>query len=158
MACPAIRPLFRMRARPFRNLHSFVFAILLAGVLPTNSVKAQITQGMNGQADGPTSVRGKVLNRVTHEPISRALVFSPDQRYAMLTDDRGQFEFKFAARVPEPKEELTGTPDASVYRARQLRMVQNARPNFFYARKPGFLQNNSNQILINLLNLLIIWQ
>jgi len=143
MACPAIRSLFRMRAHPFRKLRCFVFA-LLAGVLPASPVRAQITQGINSQPDGPASVRGKVLNRVTREPISRALVFSPDQRYAMLTDDRGQFEFKFAARVPEPKEELTGTPDASVHRTRQLRMVQNARPNFFYARKPGFLQNNSN--------------
>src|SRR4249920_2691117 len=136
MARPARRPPFRMRVRPFGKLRCFVFAILLAGALPTSSIRAQITQGMNGQADGPTSVRGKVLNRVTHEPISRALVFSPDQRYAMLTDDRGQFEFKFPARVPEPKEELTGTTDASVYRARELRMIQNARPNFFYARKP----------------------
>jgi hypothetical protein len=144
MACPARRPLFQVRARPFKNLRFFVFAILLAGVPPTSSIRAQITQGINSQPDGPTSVRGKVLNRITHEPISRALVFSPDQRYAMLTDDRGQFEFKFPARVPEPKEELTGTTDASVYRARELRMVQNARPNFFYARKPGFLQNNSN--------------
>jgi hypothetical protein len=133
-----------MRVRPFRNLRSFVFAILIAGVFATSSVKAQITLGMNSQADGPASVRGKVLNRITHEPISRALVFSPDQRYAMLTDDRGRFEFKFPARVPEPKEELTGTLDASVYRFRELRMVQNGRPNIFYARKPGFLQSNSN--------------
>src|SRR5580692_2547086 len=125
MACPARRPLFQVRARPFKNLRFFVFAILLAGVLPTSSIRAQITQGINSQPDGPTSVRGKVLNRITHEPISRALVFSPDQRYAMLTDDRGQFEFKFPARVPEPKEELNGTPDQSVYRLRELRMVQN---------------------------------
>ena len=116
----------------------------IAAVLPTGSATAQITQGMNVQGDGPASVRGKVVNRITHEPISRALVFSPDQRYAMLTDDRGQFEFKFPARVPEPKEKLTGTPDANAYRLRELRMIQNARPNFFYARKPGYLQNNSN--------------
>ena len=144
MACPARRSFRLLRVRPFRNLGSFVFAILFTGVFPTSSVRAQITQGMNGLPDGPTSVRGKVLNRITHEAISRALVFSPDQRYAMLTDDRGRFEFKFPARVPEPKEELTGTPDASAYRLRELRMVQNARPNLFYARKPGFLQNGSN--------------
>ncbi len=143
MASPAKRSLLLVCV-PSSWVRPFTSAIFLTCVLLSGSTKAQITQGINSQPDGPTSVRGKVLNRATHEAISRALVFSPDQRYAMLTDDRGQFEFKFPARVPEPKEELSGTPDANAYRLRELRMIQNARPNFFYARKPGYLQNNSN--------------
>ena len=30
----------------------------------------------------PNTVRGTVVNAVTHEPIGRALVYSPDNRYA----------------------------------------------------------------------------
>jgi hypothetical protein len=70
-----------------------------------------------------------------------------DQQYAMLTDDEGRFEFKFPPLEPEPKEDLTAPPDASVLRARQLRMMRNSRPAMFQARKPGFLEswpNSSN--------------
>jgi hypothetical protein len=125
-----------------------VSAIFLLSLLST-SAKPQIAQAPASQTDAPTSIRGQVLNHVTHEPISRALVISPDQRYATLTDDRGRFEFKFPPLVPEPKEEQTATPAAGVYRARQLRMIQNARPTFFFARKPGFLENNRNPARIN---------
>ncbi len=144
MAAPAKQPSLQVRARPKAWLRFAVSAVFPLWVLLAGSAQAQITQGIGGQSDGPTSVQGRVLNRATHEPISRALVFSQDQRYAMLTDDRGRFEFKFPPQVPEPKEEQTAPPDVSFYRARQLRMIQNARPNFFSARKPGFLQNNSS--------------
>ena len=144
MAAPANRALGWVRQRPGLRLRSRATASFLIAALFAGFSRAQNTQAVGGQADSPTSVHGKVLNRVTNAPISRALVFSPDQRYAALTDDRGRFEFKFPPPVPEPKEEQTGTPDVTVYRARRMRMIQNARPNFFYARKPGFLQNNSN--------------
>jgi len=145
MATPAKLPTVNARVRPGLWLRSAVSASFLIWVLVSGSTKAQTTQGIGGQPDSTSSVHGKVLNRVTHEPISRALVFSPDQRYATLTDDRGRFEFKYPPQVPEPKEEQTGTPDADVFRARQLRMMQNARPAMFYARKPGYLQNANNQ-------------
>jgi hypothetical protein len=132
----------RLPTGPF--LRAAFSATLAFSFSLSNSAKAQITQFSNSQTDAPISIRGQVLNRVTHEPINRALVISPDQRYAMLTDDRGRFEFKFPPLVPEPKQEQTATPDPSYFRARQLRMIQNARPNFFYARKPGFLENNRN--------------
>jgi hypothetical protein len=57
-----------------------------------------------------------------------------------MTDDEGRFEFKFPPLEPEPKEDWTATPDASVLRARQLRMMRNSRPAMFQARKPGFLE------------------
>jgi hypothetical protein len=133
----------RLRARLW--LRTIVPAVLVFWVLFSGFTEAQLTERAAAQRDSPSSIHGRVLNRVTHEPVSRALVFSPDQRYATLTDDRGGFEFKFPVQVPEPKEEQTGTPDAAVFRARQLRMMQNARPATFYARKPGYLQNASNQ-------------
>ena len=102
----------------------------------------QIVQSPDAQSDAPTSVHGRILNRLTKEPISRALVFSPDNRYAMLTDDRGRFEFKFPPPVPEPKDEQApGANNVEWFRARQSRAIQNARPGFFYVRKPGFLPN-----------------
>ena len=145
-------------ARPFTAMPRFGVLCLLVGFRPSvgvlgifllpfffsNLANALLTQAPDSKPDAPTSVHGQVLNRVTHEPISRALVTSPDQRYAMLTDDRGRFEFKFPPPIPEPKEEPTAKRDALIFRARQFRMIQNARPNFFEARKPGFLQNHSN--------------
>jgi hypothetical protein len=38
------------------------------------------------------SIRGTVVNSVTHEPIGRALVYTADERSATLPDDHGHFE------------------------------------------------------------------
>ncbi|HEX2664102.1 MAG TPA: hypothetical protein VHM93_14810 [Candidatus Acidoferrum sp.] len=77
------------------------------------------------------TIRGTVLNKVTHEPIARALVFSQDNRFATLTDDRGHFEFVFAGGEGQPAGGAT---------------VQNFatnRPSLLLARKPGFLPTDS---------------
>ena len=71
----------------------------------------------------PGSVHGIVVNRVTHEPLARALVVSPDNRYATLTDAQGRFEFKLAE------------PPAGAQVA-----VQPTDIFALTARKPGFLQ------------------
>jgi hypothetical protein len=47
------------------------------------------------QAEDTDRIRGSVVNSVTHEPIARALVSSPDNRFATMTDDQGRFEFTF---------------------------------------------------------------
>lgn len=73
------------------------------------------------------TIRGKVLNSVTHEPIARALVFSQDNRFATLTDDRGHFEFVFAGGDGERAGGFT---------------VQNV---VLFARKTGFLRNDYGQ-------------
>ena len=89
------------------------------------------------------SVRGTVINGKTHEAIARALVYTPDNRYATLTDDRGHFEFKF------PPIEKTGPPaptsgsDAEGMRKVQEWYARNARPNAFWVRRPGFLPNQN---------------
>lgn len=136
-------------ALPRSALLSAILLILLCLSPRSSFAQPQIIQSQDSQSDAPASVRGTVLNRFTHEPISRALVSSPDNRYATLTDYRGRFEFKFPPLIPPSKDEQSATPDASVFRARQQRMIQNARPNFFNARKPGFLQNNSNPAAVS---------
>ena len=139
--------LLDVRPRPKLWRRTIAPAILASFALLSRSAEAQLTQGIAAQPDPPSTVHGRVLNRLTHEPVGRALVFSPDQRYATLTDDEGRFEFKFPPRVPESSENLAAITDPealrNAYRARQIRMLQNARPDTFLARKPGFLQNGS---------------
>jgi hypothetical protein len=114
---------------------TFLLSVLLSG-----SAKAQSTDPNRAQADA-SSVRGKVLNRESHEPISRALVFSPDQQHAMLTDDQGRFEFKFPPQETAPN--LTAVGDASGFRVSRIQMARNSRPTMFLARKPGFLDSTA---------------
>jgi hypothetical protein len=106
--------------------------------------KAQIGQGIGESGEVSDSVHGTVLNQITHEPISRALVYSPDNRYATLTDDRGHFEFKFPPPEAAAAENPTGVSDAEARRVQQLRWIQNSRPAMFLARKPGFLNDQRN--------------
>jgi hypothetical protein len=103
-------------------------------------------QSINGQTTyaiptGPDSVHGTVINGKTHEPIARALVYSPDNRYATMTDDRGHFEFKF----PPPEKSAPPVPasgtDKEGMRKVQQWYARNSRPNTFFARRPGFLQD-----------------
>lgn len=48
-------------------------------------------------------VRGTVVNAITNQAIGRALVYTTDNRYAMMTDGEGHFEFTL------PKAEAEGT-------------------------------------------------
>lgn len=88
---------------------------------------------------GPDSVHGTVLNRATREPIARALVHTPDNRFAAMTNDRGQFEFKF------PPQDKTQPPAINSIRSlEEMRTVEewfsrNYRPDRILAQKPGFL-------------------
>jgi hypothetical protein len=138
----------RRRAR--RN--SFRLAILLGFCLALAPQSISQTggtfQSVDGQTiyaipTGPDSVRGTVINSKTHEPIARALVHSPDNRYATLTDDRGHFEFKFP-----PQEKVAPPVPASSTDVQGNRKVQewyqrNTRPNTFFAQRQGFLPNQN---------------
>lgn len=75
-------------------------------------------------SDDSGSIHGVVVNSITHEPIDRALVFSPDNRFATLTNSEGRFEFA----LPKDDPANPGT----------------SRPYSLTARKPGFL-NDPNQ-------------
>ncbi len=123
------------RLSPIRWLRRIAPAILLSSLIPSGFAKAQSMQGFGEPAEDASSIHGTVLNRLTHEPISRALVYSTDQQYAMLTDDRGHFEFKF----PPQGQDLPGTSDS--YGVRSFRRYSPSnRPAELLARKPGFLR------------------
>jgi len=94
-------------------------AVLVSGAAFCGGVQGQ---GAAGSEEGATTVRGRVLNRATKEPIGRALVRMGDE-YAMFTDDRGQFEFKVVTQG-DPGTLATG----SRFEERRLD-----------AMKPGFL-------------------
>ena len=72
----------------------------------------------------PDHIQGIVVNRVTREPIVRALVFSPDRRFAMLTDAQGRFQFQLS---PQPSSNAGTEPPPDM-------------PYALSARRPGFLQ------------------
>jgi len=144
MMALAIHSLGSMRLRLSSWLRRAASVLLFYGVMVSGSARAQFNQGFNSTDNLPSSIHGTVLNRITHEPIGRALVYSPDQRYAVLTDDRGHFEFKFPPQEPEPKGNLSAPNNAGLLSAQQVSVVQNVRPTVFMARKPGFLQNSSD--------------
>jgi hypothetical protein len=90
-------------------------------------------------SDDSGSLHGIVINSVTREPIARALVSSPDNRFATLTNSEGQFEFSLPTADPPPE----GASDSGPVPGR-LRPSSN-RPYSLVARKPGFLADPNNQ-------------
>jgi len=123
-----------------RPLQTLVFALPLFiwGASASHFASAQNPQPENKPAD---SIHGVVLNSVSHEPISRALVFSPDNRFATMTDGEGRFEITFAE--PENK---TGTDESGS--TGKISFQGNDRPFALTARKPGFLNDpNGSQNL-----------
>jgi len=114
-------------------------------------------QGSQGENKAAGSVRGTVINGVTHEPIARALVYSPDNHFATMTDGEGRFEFTFAQAESGQNQEsesasanfsgtgtrtscVDGVCSTSTYSYRQMN-----GPTQLMARKPGFL-NDQNGI------------
>src|SRR5207245_1794673 len=72
-----------------------LFSVCCANLTPAC---AQSTQAENNSSD---TIHGIVVNSVTHEPLGRALVYSPDNRFATMTDGEGHFEFTFALAETE---------------------------------------------------------
>lgn len=98
-------------------------------------------------SDNTDTIRGVVINSVTREPIARALVFSPDNRFATLTNSEGRFEFTFPKVDPATE---GGSDSNNPVRGRTQSGVSN-RPYMLTARKPGFMAdpNNPGQNLQN---------
>src|ERR1700692_105667 len=119
------------------SLAAIALALALScGTLPL--VAAQNTT----HTDATEHIRGVVINSVTHEPISHALVFSPDNSFAAMTDDRGRFEFTFATAEPQQ----SGTPVTNGFQLNQG--FQNSspnRPSQLMARKVRFIGLNFGQ-------------
>jgi hypothetical protein len=83
------------------------------------------------------TIHGLVLNSVTHEPVGHALVFSPDSRFATLTDDQGHFEFALPESPAAPVPEMNAT--YSIDGASYIGASYSNFPGMLFARKPGFL-------------------
>jgi hypothetical protein len=92
-------------------------------------------------SDNTDTIRGIVINSVTQEPIARALVFSPDNRFATLSNSEGRFEFTLAKvdSVPEGGSGST-TPVSD-----QIQSAIPNRPYMLMARKPSFLTDATGQ-------------
>jgi len=108
---------------------------------------------LSGQATGQAEqtnnwqnkIRGTVVNAFTHQPIGRALVYSSDNRFAMLTDGEGNFEFKL------PKVESDPGITASGQGVTFIDGNSNGLSLWLMARKPGFLDdpNETSNVLAN---------
>jgi hypothetical protein len=102
-------------------------------------LKSDWCWGQSG-ADDSGVIRGVVINSVTREPIDRALVSSPDNRFAMLTASEGRFEFAL------PKTDASGDGGAdSNGPDRGPTSPRSNPPISVMARKPGFLTNPNDQ-------------
>jgi hypothetical protein len=68
--------------------------LVLAAALSLLILAQTQVSGQESSPDARTETfHGQVLNSVTQQPIPRALVSSGDNRFAVLTDDEGRFEF-----------------------------------------------------------------
>ncbi|MGD0182067.1 MAG: hypothetical protein ABSC15_19825 [Terriglobales bacterium] len=118
---------------PRRPLKTLALTVLLS----IWCANAQPLSAQNNQPDDKQeSIRGVVVNSVTHEPVGRALVHSPDDRFAMFTDSEGRFEFTFPQADSEksPADE-SGSPDRFRQRGQNLQLM-------LMAKKPGFLEDH----------------
>ncbi len=86
-------------------------------------------------SDNPDTIRGIVINSATREPIARALVSSPGNRLATMTNSEGRFEFNLP-RVD------TASGSGSGSNAPPGRSI---RSYSLMARKPGFLTDPNSQ-------------
>jgi len=94
--------------------------------------------GQSPQPDNQSNiVRGTVVSAVTGQPVGRALVYSPDNRYATFTDGEGHFEFALQ------NQELYAN-GSSAY-------VGKITVIWVTARRPGFLEdlNGNRQVEVS---------
>src|SRR5579864_9084906 len=95
------------------------------------------TIGQSAETNGSETeaLRGTVVNSVTQAPIPRALVHSADNRYAVLTDGDGHFEFT----VPKSASDTGTNFGYSEPTARLWSFAANHIPLALMVSKPGFL-------------------
>jgi hypothetical protein len=123
----------RWRRAPVGSL--FVLSLLVVSLFASGAARQAAPSGSQRIA-----VRGTVVNSVTREPVARALVYSPDKRFATLTDDQGRFEFAISLETaaPPPDQHDTSAVETESYSG-PLRSSTNF-PTILMARKPGFLE------------------
>jgi hypothetical protein len=130
-----------------KHLHPRLLLKLI--VLLSTSAFAQNTQP---EEKPPDTIRGVVINSVTHEPVGRALVFSPDNRFGTMTNSEGRFEFTLAKNQTGQD----GDANSAAHSAHSVSTCgadgcanytslngEPYRVGTLLARKPGFLSDQT---------------
>ena len=128
-----------MFPRLFLNLCLIVCVEIGGGLFSAQRCLAQSSSLAESSSETSDKIEGTVVNSITHEPIARALVSSPDSRFATLTNSEGHFEFHTGL---EASEEIVNAETSGKSNSTQA-VVPN-RPYMLMAKKPGFLQSPDN--------------
>src|SRR5260370_25044913 len=119
--------------------------VLAVGVLiaATAGSGQSVAQGLSAEEKETETIRGTVVNSVTHEPIGRALVYSRDNGLAMMCDAGGHFEFG----IPRQKNGAENGNGSSLvfYNGAGGEYGRMGGPAALLARKPGFLSDEKTQ-------------
>ncbi len=110
-------------------------AMLCGGALP------RLPAQEAGLEEKSSSIHGTVVNSVTQEPIGRALVSSPDNRLATMTDDQGRFEFVLARPEPSQQKSVQSGGSLNEGTSGPVQDAGNSQVIQLTARKPGFLDD-----------------
>jgi hypothetical protein len=135
--CPGTRlPILGVGSlRPARSSSAWVLAFFSA-LLLFFSRQASAQEAFTPAPHN--AIHGVVINSVTREPVSRALVYSLDHRFGTLTDEEGHFEFS----LPQPGSDEASTSITAHPLTNEGHFVYTGNPYFptvLSARKPGFL-------------------
>jgi hypothetical protein len=115
--------------------------LLLAACL---TVAPQVSPQEPPETRQPQTVHGIVVNGITHEPIGRALVYSPDNRFATMTDSQGRFEFP-AGESDSSAHPGANTSSSFSYSEGMGPVVMSNGSSVLLARKPGFLTDQNQE-------------
>lgn len=110
-----------------------LLCICLLGCI-TSLVQAGFCQDVAKTHDAPPTIRGIVVNKLTGEPISRALVFSRDNSWGALTDASGRFELTISTIEKPNKTEIFTSGNHATFPTNIRGIADNLT-----AKKPGFL-------------------
>jgi len=111
-------------------------AVLLVSVLAVATILRGPAFAQESETQ-KTTISGVVINAVTRAPIPRALVSTPDSRYATLTDSSGQFEFDLEK----------ANADAPAFPGELTSLTPGQDRTWINARKPGFITEGPNGAL-----------
>ncbi len=115
--------------------------ILILGLVTLLALATRFSSAQDVPSDSTKStISGTVINAVTRAPIPRALVTSADNRYAMLTDSSGHFEF----HMEKEKGEAPSAGGFMVNGFSGNKYLYDGNSIWFSARKPGFLMEGEN--------------
>jgi hypothetical protein len=123
-----------------------LFLLILSIAMPGIAQQPQSqSQSQNQSEDQPRSIHGTVINSVTKSPVSHALVYSADNRFAAMTDIEGHFEFN----LPKEENETASNNGSVIYSSNGSATYSSFGPirpgrgsqMWLRARKPGFLED-----------------